>query len=235
MQLEKLWVYLLLMLSLLVCSAIEADEILKASVAKYQIHEPNIEPYVSRMIVTQRQIRMDDDEDKGDYLIFSRENGVIESVNHDEQSILVINPRDISASPPFLLKQKVERVQLSDAPAVSGIAPQQFQLSVNGEYCQSVVSVDGLLTDTVEAWGQFRRVLAGEHAAMIPYTSADQQSGCDLAMNTFSPVWFLDFGLPIQSLEVGGKGMVLVDYTLEEMISPELFTLPDGYRRYSAE
>jgi len=208
---------------------------LMATVIKYQMIEPNMAPYLSRMVVTQRQVRMDDGVDKGDYLIFSRESGIIESVNHDERSILVIHPKQVSIKVPFLLKQKSEQILLSDAPEIAGVAPQQHQLLVNGELCQSVVSVDGLLTDLVEAWRQFRHVLAGEHAATLPYVPADQQLGCDLALNTFRPAWFLDFGLPVQSLEVGGKGFLLVDYSLEKAIAPTLFTLPDGYHRYSAE
>jgi len=225
-------------LPLLLLSAIspaEAEELIKVTVVKYQILESNIKPYTSRMIVTPNRVRMDDDEDRGNYLLFSRSSGLIESVNHEEQTILVIAPKAVPIEEPFPLTQKTEKIPLNDVPAIAGIIPLQFQLSVNGEHCQSIVSAKGLLPDVVEAWRQFRRVLAGEHAATLPYIPADQQSGCDLALNTFAPEWFLDFGLPVQSMEVGGKGMLLIDYNPDESIAPELFSLPKEYRRYSAE
>ncbi|HEA26413.1 MAG TPA: hypothetical protein ENH92_04755 [Ectothiorhodospiraceae bacterium] len=225
----------LILLSLILATSLQAEELLKVTIVKYQIIEADIEPYISRMMITDDQMRMDDDEDQGNYLLFSRQTGVIESVNHSEQSIFVINPKGVSAEPPFELKQKTAEIPLSDVPAIDGKIPQQFHLSVNGELCQTVVSVAGLLDGVLSAWRKFRHVLAGEHAAMLSYIPADQQQGCDLALNTFAPTWFLDFGLPIQSQEVTGKNMILVDYTIAEQVDSRLFSLPDGYQRYSAE
>lgn len=204
-------------------------------IIKYQIIEADIAPYISRMMISAAHMRMDDGEDNGNYLVLSRQTGVIESVNHDEQSIFVINPREVSAEPSIELKRKTTETPLGAAPAIDGKHPQQFLLSVNGELCQSVVSVEGLLGDVVDAWRQFRRILAGEHAAALSYIPADQQLGCDLALNTFSPTWFLDFGLPVQSQEAVGKSMILMDYMVDEQIDPKLFTMPEGYHRYSIE
>lgn len=205
------------------------------SIIKYQIIEADIEPYISRMMISAAHMRMDDGADSDNYLVFSRQTGIIESVNHDEQSIFVINPREISAEPSIELKRKTTKTPLGAAPAIDGKHPQQFRLSVNGELCQSVVSVEGLLGDVVDAWRQFRRVLAGEHAAALSYIPADQQLGCELALNIFSPTWFLDFGLPVQSQEVAGKSMILMDYMVDEQIDSKLFTMPEGYHRYSIE
>ncbi|NOR52250.1 MAG: hypothetical protein GQ470_06475 [Gammaproteobacteria bacterium] len=226
---------LVIMLSLIFSASLQAADSVKATIVKYQILEPGIEPYISRMIVTAHQVRMDDDENDGSYLLFSRECGLIESINHSEQSVFVIHPKKVSVEPPFPLTQKTERLPLDDAPAIGGKKAQQFQLLVNGEHCQSIVSVEGLLTDTIKAWRKFRHVLAGEHAATLSYVPADQLLGCDLALNTFSPGWFLDFGLPVQSMEVGGRGMLLIDYTLNKQVDPQLFVLPEDYHRYSAE
>ena len=226
---------LLILLSLMFAASLQAGESVKATIVKYRIIEAGIEPYISRMIITDSQMRMDDDEEQGNYLLFSRQTGVIESVNHDEQSILVINPKAVSVEPPMVLKRKAAGIPLNDAPAIDGKIPQQYRLSVNGELCQIVVSVEGLLDNAVDAWRKFRRVLAGEHASVLSYIPADQQLGCDLALNTFAPTWFLDFGLPVQSQEVGGKSMILVDYRIDEQIGSKLLTMPEGYHRYSTE
>lgn len=131
--------------------------------------------------------------------------------------------------------QKTEKISLVDAPKIAGKKPQQFKLLVNGEHCQSVVSIDGLLDDVVKAWRIFRHVLAGEHASTLSFIPADLQLGCDLALNIFFPAWFLDYGLPIESMEVGGKGMRLVDYVTDTTVDSRLFKVPDGYHRYTAK
>jgi hypothetical protein len=226
---------LCLLLLLLALSPVHGEELLKGTVVKYQILEPNLAPYVSRMVVTQHWLRMDDDEDSGNYLRLSRDSGLIESVNHGDRSIFEIRPKDVSARAPFALEQKTEKLSLSGVPAISGIIPQQFQLSVNNEHCQSVISADGLLPEVIAAWRQFRHVLAGEHAATLANIPADQQQGCDLALNIFAPDWLLNYGLPVQILEVGGKGMLLMDFYLDQQLDPALFTLPEGYHRYSTE
>jgi hypothetical protein len=199
----------------------------------YQAHEPGIAPYSSRILVTERYVRMDDGVDEGDYLVFDRQSRLISSVSHNDQTVFEIPPREITLEPPLPLQRRHEQQPVGNAPKVDGKQPEQHLLYVNESLCYSVVAVPGLMGDAVAALREFRQVLAGEHARVLPDIPADMQQPCDLALHTFHSGWQLQFGLPIQEWDEAGSGQVLVDYRQSFMVDNGLFTLPRDYRHYS--
>lgn len=201
----------------------------------YQAHEPGIEPYASRILVTERYVRMDDGVDQGDYLIFDRQKRLISSVSHGDQTVFEIPPREITQKPPMPLEQRSKQVSVGKAPMVAGKPPQQHQLYVNDTLCYSVVTVPGMMDDTVQALRDFRQVLAGEHAKALPRIPADMQEPCDLALNTFHYDWHLQFGLPIQEWDEAGSGQMLMDYKQGFKVDEKLFELPREYQHYSTD
>jgi hypothetical protein len=201
----------------------------------YQAHEPGIAPYPSRILVTERYVRMDDGIDEGDYLVFDRESLLISSVNHNDRTVFEIPPREITLKQPMPLQRRNEQQPVADAPKVGGTQPEQHLLYVNESLCYSVVAVPGLMGDAVEALRDFRQVLAGEHAKALPDIPADMQQPCDLALHTFHSGWQLQFGLPIQEWDEAGSGQVLVDYRQGFKVDSGLFALPRDYRHYSTD
>jgi hypothetical protein len=201
----------------------------------YQAQEPGTGTYPSRILVTERYVRMDDGADEGDYLLFDRQSRLISSVTHDDRTVFEIPPREVTQEPPSKLERRSEQVQTKGAPVVEGKSPQQHHLYVNDKLCYSVVVVPGLMTDAVVALGDFRQVLAGEHAKVLPRLPADMQKPCDLALNTFHADWQLQFGLPIQEWDEAGNGQLLMDYKEGFAVDEALFTLPQGYRHYSTD
>jgi hypothetical protein len=213
---------------------IVADEV-ESVMLMYQAQEPGVAPYASRILVTGQHVRMDDGQDDGDYLIFNRETRLISSVTHDERTVFEIPPRGVEQEPPMPLQLHSEKVTQGEVPKVAGERPQHHQLYVNDKLCYSVVAVPGLMTDTVEALRDFRQVLAGEHAKVLPRLPADMQDPCDMAINTFHPDWQLRFGLPIQEWDETGNRQMLMDYKQGLMLDEELFGLPEGYRHYDTD
>lgn len=202
----------------------------------YKAREPGIGSYPSRILITDRYVRMDNGQDKGDYLVFDRKSRLISSVAHDDQTVFEIPPREITQEPPMALKRRHEILKVkNDVPAVAGKQPQQHQLFVNDKLCYNVVVVPGLMNDAVAALRDFRQVLAGEHAKVLPRIPADMQEPCDLALNTFYADWQLQFGLPIQEWDESGKGQVLMDYKEGFAVDEALFTLPQGYQHYTSD
>jgi len=202
----------------------------------YKAHEPGVGDYPSRIIVTDKYVRMDDGQDDGDYLVFDRSRRLISSVTHDDKTVFEIPPRELKQEPPMELKRRAEEVQMKGSvPAVSGKQPHQHQLFVNDKLCYNIVVVPGLLSDTVAALRDFRQVLAGEHAKTLPRIPADMQEPCDLALNTFHADWQLKFGLPIQEWDESGKGQVLVDFKKGFAVDEALFSLPEGYQHYNTD
>lgn len=202
----------------------------------YQAHEPGVGDYPSRIIITDRYVRMDDGKDEGDYLVFDRKSRLISSVTHDDKTVFEIPSREVRQEPPMALERRSQMVEINgDAPAIGGKHPQQHQLFVNDKLCYSVVTVPDLMSDVVTALSDFRQVLAGEHAKALPRIPADMQEPCDLALNTFHADWQLKFGLPIQEWDESGKGQVLMDYKQGFAVDEALFTLPEGYQHYTTD
>lgn len=207
----------------------------ESDVLMYQAQEPGVGPYASRIMVTARYVRMDDGNDDGDYLVFDREQRLISSVTHQEQTVFEIPAREISGEPPMELQRRTEKVEQKDVPKVAGKSPEHRQLYVNDALCYSVVSVPALMGDAVEALRDFRLILAGEHAKMLPRLPADMQDACDLVLNTFEPQWQLQFGLPIQEWDEKGNRQMLMDFKRGVMLDEALFNLPQGYRHYDTD
>ncbi|MGM0595369.1 MAG: hypothetical protein ACQETD_12620 [Pseudomonadota bacterium] len=212
---------------------VSAGEI-ESTLLLYQAREPGVPPYTSRILVSERFVRMDDGEDASDYLIFDRQSRLISSVTHEEETVFEIPPREVAIEPPLAIERRSEKVAQPEAPRVAGKAPQLQRLYVNDALCYSVVTIP-LLEDTVDAIAAFRQVLAGEHAKALPHIPADMQDSCDLALNTFHPRWQMSFGLPLQEWDEKGNGQVLMDFNPTLMVDEKLFELPEGYKHYDTD
>ncbi len=208
-----------------------------AAMLLYQVTEPGLEPYTSRIIVTPAYLRLDDGVDKGDFVLFDRASKVIYGVTRNDRTVLEIHPRKVTEESPLPLKMSDELVAAGSTPPprVGGIVPQHHRLNVNGEVCYETMTVSGLLDDAVAALRAYRTVLAGENARILPQVPADMNDPCDLALNTFAPEWQLKFGLPIQEWDPQGKGQQLMDYNAHYPVEPALFALPKGFEHYTPE
>lgn len=207
-----------------------------ATMLLYQVTEPGLAPYSSRILVTPRYMRMDDGSAQGDYLLFNRDSRIIYSVTHSDGTVLEIHPRPMTIKSPLPLHMgEAEVPDGNGAPAIGGKKPHRYRLSVNGALCYQVVAVPGLLADAVKALRAYRAVLAGEHARVLPRIPADMNDPCDLALNTFAPDWQLKFGLPIQEWDPQGKGQQLMDFNAAYPVQPSLFVLPPKFRHYTPQ
>lgn len=223
-------------LALLGWQAVASAAGVEAIVLSYEVREPGIPPYLSRTLVTPDYLRMDDGVQGSGFVLFDRQQQTIYSVAHDEETVFVIPNRPVTLAPPEPIVRTVSEVAVdAQAPTIGGLRPAHQRLLVNGEQCFEVVAVAGLVEDAVVALQSFRRVLAGEHALLLPSMPADLRDPCDLALHTFFPTWQLEFGLPIQSWGGDGGGEVLTDYAAATPVEAALFMLPAGYRHYSTD
>jgi hypothetical protein len=206
----------------------------QATMVLYQVMEPDVEPYNSRLIVTPRHLRMDDGDADSSFVLFDRKRDIIYSVTHSDRTVLEIHARPVDVAPPIPLNRKHAQAATEEAlPAIAGKTPRQYRLSVNGELCYETVAVEGLLPDVVQALTAFRTVLAGENARILTEVPADMQDPCDLALNTYAPGWQLQFGLPIQEHDPQGRGQLLLDYSTAYPVEAGVFSLPKGYQHYA--
>ena len=215
--------------------AAEAAGRLPAAVLWYREREAGVDPYTTRIIVTERWLRMDDGAAGTDYVLLDRKARVVYSVAHETRSVLVIPYREVEARPPVPLEYGLEREVQEEAPRIAGREVVHYTYRVNGERCRDAMVVPGLLPEAVAAMRELARVMAGEHGANLANTPVEVQREmlCDLAESIFAPERYLEHGLPIQEWEAGGYHRALVDFDPAWEADPKLFTLPEGYRRFT--
>ncbi len=205
-----------------------------AEMLLYQLIEPGVGASPSRIIVTDKFVRMDDNIDGGDFALFDRKARTLYSVVHEDRSIFTIPARDDDGIQPPLKLQRGEALVPADLPAIAGRTPKHHRLSVNGAVCHNVIAIDGVMEESVKALREMQAVLAGEQRKALPHTPADMQDPCGMALHAFHPDWALSFGLPVQEWGVDGRGRQLMDFRGDFAVKPELFELPEGYGRYSS-
>lgn len=197
----------------------------------FQDQEPGIDPYPTRVLINDNYVRMDDGVDGSDYVLFDRQLQTIYSVSHGNRTILVVHSKPVEGGPPMELTMDAKKTDHPDAPSVDDTQPVEYTLTVNDKTCSRIMTVPDFLPEGAEALREFRRTLAGQHAENLPKTPVEMLDPCFVAYHIYAPVRHLQYGFPIQQWDVDGNSRALIDYKRGLKADPELFTLPDGYRR----
>jgi hypothetical protein len=208
----------------------------RATVLQYEEQEAGTERYATRMLFTQRYLRIDDGEgaDSDDYLLFDRDTGTIYNVTAREKSILVIARAPAPARAPLALEHQV--VEQSDrAPDVGGKAVRHYRLLTNGRTCYDLYAADGLLPQVMALWREYREALGAEQARTLAWTPALLQTPCALANSVYAPARHLAHGLPVRYADADGRVGELTDYRSDVTVDAKLFELPAGYTRIAID
>lgn len=202
--------------------------------------ERGVDPYQTRMIVTEKFMRIDDGANSESYVIFDRVKKVVYSVNAEEKSVMAVHekkfPQGKEIKPPFELNHSVKEVPVKkDAPTIDGKKARHYQLITNNEVCYNVVAVKGLMPTVVTALVEFHRHMATDSMLTFNNMPADMHDACAMTKSTFNPVRQFQFGFPVQEWGKGEYLRSLVDYKSNYKADPALFTLPEGYHRYTVQ
>jgi hypothetical protein len=193
---------------------------------------PSEEPYITRMLLTDDYLRMDDGEDHGDFALFDRKAGAIYSVSHEDQRILVVPAQPVTVSPPRPLRNDIEEHDAKGAPAVGGNKVSRYYLFTNGARCMEIFAVQDYYSEVVSVLAEFSKTLAGQHARTIALMPDEIQNDCDMANNVFYPDRHLNKGFPIHQIDFSGRSRMLVDIDDDYKVGAGLFVLPEGYEKF---
>jgi len=193
--------------------------------------ERGVEPYATRMIATDRWLRIDDGEASRSFLLYDRRDHVIYSVNAVDARIIVMQPARAQASPPIKLENTVVR-EKDDVPPIDGRPVIHYRLLTNGKVCYDVFAAEGLVPQAHRALTELSQTLALEQIPTLAYTPKEFQTPCGLANTVFAPTRHLDQGFPVRWQDMNGKTSQLVDYRTGTA-APALFELPPSYERIS--
>lgn len=205
-----------------------------ATVLYFVDREKDAEPYQTRMIVTERFLRIDDGTDTGDYLLYDRRSRTISSVVPADSRILIIPPKAVALAPPAEFRHEIVR-EASRLPDIGGHPVAHYRLLTNGKLCYDLYAAEGLLPEATRALAEYREALAGEQATMVPRMPKELRSDCDLANHVFLPARHLAHGLPVRYTDMTGRTSELVNFQTDFAADPALFRLPDSYRRITIE
>lgn len=195
----------------------------------YQDAEPDIEPYITRIIVTRDFLRMDDGTDESSFTLLDRKQKLIYAVVHENRSILKLEEREPVKAVPDNLKLDARKTVDENAPTIEGRTPEHYELLVNGKLCNDIVVVKDLNQEALDALREFRRIMSTVHANNLSKTPPEYLDECFLANDVYAPVRLLQYGLPIQQRKANGSTRILMNYDRNYKASPTLFELPAGY------
>ena len=203
-----------------------------ATIVLFDEREEGIDPYQVRYIFTKDTLRVDDNNDAGDYVLYDDKKRIIYSVNHGDSTILTIEYKDRKL-PAFDFQRNVTWKPLEDAPAFEAKQVYSYWLSADEVVCTEAQVVEGLMLKESEILKRYRQTLSAAQVDSIAATPEDMRTPCLLIDNVYNTGSVYEKGFPLQQWHLKGLQRIMTSYKTGEKYSPELFELPKDYKKYS--
>jgi hypothetical protein len=205
---------------------------MQAELLLYRIESPGEEVTFNRLLVTAAFLRLDKGSQDSGYILYDRRQRLIYSVDHENRSILVIDPPPLTET----IKQQAPTISLqavgpADAPEVGGVKPQQWVLNVAGKPCRNAFVLPGVMPKAAAAYGEYLRLLSQQQAQALTAIPAEFQDACDNAVHVFAADGLLRKGLPLNVWDSRGYRESLIDFRKAFTVTDNEFILPAGYAR----
>jgi hypothetical protein len=202
-----------------------ADE---AELLVYQVKEPGVDSYISRILVNKSFLRLDEGGAPGEsYTIYDRQQKKIFNVDPGEKTVLEMSP---PTEQPQVPEQLVLNENLSadpDSPKVAGKQPWKLSLQTNGESCRELVVIEDTLPESVAALTELYQALARMQYPNI-HAPGNNQSDCELTEYVYAPQRAFIHGLPLWDV-MGQKQRLLVDFKKSFSVDEDLFSVPEDF------
>ena len=208
--------------------ATKADKPIKVMQIWFEQSEAGIQPYVTRLLVTNHFLRFDDGVDDGNFVLFDRHSREVHNFNHEDRSHILIRPQPLSPVD-FEMDYRVTSNVLDKAPRINGNSPVEHRFYADNQLCKTSVNVDGLLPDAVDALMDFEMAVAAQGLQTLDLVPAAMQSACFMANNYLHVIDYLKPGFPLSVSDNQGRQKRLLRF--EEVEKPlQLFQLAEDYR-----
>jgi len=200
----------------------------------YSEREAGSPLFRSRVFVNENYVYMDDSRIPADFLLFNRKEQKIYTVNSNDKSVFVIEPKKVAVTSPIEIDYTEASQPSSAIPSVGGGKATHYRYDANGKHCYDAVTLEkSFLPGVIDAFKEFRLVLAGEHASSLSRMPADTHDACDLALNIFHTTKHLEHGVPLREWDQQGYLRFMIDYMENFTMKPENLKIPTEYRQYS--
>ena len=189
--------------------------------------------FISRMIVSEKFLRLDYGPAQSDFILFDRQSKIIKSVVYSTRTVMIINPRKITQHSPIKIDTSSEQISSDQVNILNSSEMLHIRFFANKDRCLDSFIIPKLLPSVTQALTQYYEVLAGEHAQTIHLIPGDIIDACDLAMNIFSSARRFDSGFPIRESILNGTERILLDYDENFMLDEQWRHIPEAFKPYS--
>lgn len=187
---------------------------------RYQDQDAGDSPYLTRILITDRHLRLDQGRDHGDFILLDRKFGVLTNVTRDQKRMMQLPRKSLPASPPtYRIEEKVMVIRPGTV---------RVQLYSGATRCSETVAAQKLLPEAAKALAEYKNALAYTQWQTYQNTPADMQQACDLVQHVWGATRSLAHGLPLEEQDYAGRSRVLVA-SGRKSVKPALFRLPRGY------
>ena len=229
---QNLLLFIILMisaLSTLQAASSDNDDLIVTEIIFEKI-EPGLEPFRSRLLLSEHVLRLDDGNDQGDFILFDRSTHEIHSFNHEDQSHMKmksLTPESLD----FKLNFKVESNPLRDAPKVNGVIPVQHQFFADAQLCKKSINVKGLLPELTQVLIDYEQVIVEQGKQTLSQVPAGVRSSCYMANNYLHASDYLKAGFPLFVVDDLGRQKKLLSFH-QVTKNKSIMQHPAGYKLY---
>lgn len=211
-------------------TTVNANEI-EVTVVKFTEREQGIDPYPIRYIIDKEFLRVDDDDDKGNYVLYDDKKRIIYSINHDDSTILVINNTDWKL-PDFKFSRNVSWKVMDGAPKINNKPVYTYWLSAGETVCSEAQVAEGFLMQEAQLLMRYRQTLSSGQVEAIVATPEEMRTPCLMVDKVYNTGSVYEKGFPVQQWHLNGLQRLMTGYKTAEKVSTKLFELPEKYKKY---
>jgi len=185
-----------------------------------------------RYIINKQFLRIDNGDDKADFILFDVNKSNIYSVNHDDQTILKIE-NNAWAQPEFDFQITTNLAAANDAPKIQGKTVYTYQVNVNKKTCTKVFLIKDTYIDEMKILYQYQQILSGQQVKTLKNTPEELHTPCFLIDQVYHSGDYFKIGLPIQISYSREYVKFLKNYK-KVKFDATLFKLPASYKEFNA-
>lgn len=211
------WMVLAGMLALSGCAALSgkqdpADR--EGVLLFFNEKQPEKEVQRIRIFVSKNYVHISNVADDSRYQLYRRAEQTLYDVDLNEKSTRVIKGvRKPDLEGDILLEESSAASQL-----LEGEKTTHYRISVNGEPCYNVVSIEDMLPDTVAALKEISSVRANDSVLGEQL----KHGSCEHAMRIHAPTQSLEHGFPVRQWSNYGYQLFLVEFTENIRLADDL-------------